>query len=452
MSTEIEHPGEVDVEQLARRARGAAWQLAAISTDLKNRALAGVSESLERRREEILQANREDKRDAADLVEAGAMTAALAKRLDLEGAKFDTVLEGLQDVRNLPDPVGQVSLARRLDKGLDLYRITCPIGVIGVIFESRPEAAVQIASLALKSSNAVILKGGREALRSNQALISAFREGLEQVDGVPVDAVQLALTRQDVRGLLDLDEWIDLIIPRGSNELVRTIQESTRIPVLGHADGICSVYVDRAADRKKAVTVVVDSKTQYPAVCNAAETLLVHEEILTTLLPEIGNALVEAGVELRADEPSRSHLPGVRTATDADFESEFLDLVMAVKTVRSVEEAVEHINRHGSHHTDAIVTEDPEVAEYFLSRVDSAGVFHNASTRFADGFRYGLGAEVGVSTCKTHARGPVGLDGLVIYKYRLHGSGQGVAPYGPGKKRFLHLPIDSSTLPGHPPG
>ena len=442
MTRELKEPEDLGVEQMARRARSAAWRLAGLTTGVKDRAVAAVRESLERRRDDILAANREDRRDAEVEVSAGRLSAALARRLDLEGTKFDAMLQGLDDLLGLPDPVGQVTLARRLDEGLDLYRVTCPIGVIGVIFESRPEAAVQIASLTLKSSNAVILKGGREASRSNQALISAVREALETVPQFPVDAVQLALTREEVRALLDLDEWVDLIIPRGSGELVRSIQESTRIPVLGHADGICAVYLDRAADPRKAVRVTVDSKVQYPAVCNAAETLLVDEPLVESLLPEIGRALVEAGVEIRADDRSRPHLPGAVAAAEDDFETEFLDLVLAVKVVSSVEEAVEHINRHGSHHTDAIVTEDRQAAEYFLSRVDSAGVFHNASTRFADGFRYGLGAEVGVSTSKTHARGPVGLEGLVIYKYRLHGDGQGVAAYGPGKKAFLHEPLE----------
>jgi glutamate-5-semialdehyde dehydrogenase len=254
--------------------------------------------------------------------------------------------------------------------------------------------------------------------------------------------VQLIATRADVRRLLELDGLVDLIIPRGSNELVRSIQSATRIPVLGHADGLCAVYLDRAADAGKAAAVVIDSKTQYPAVCNAAETLLVHRDALARLLPEIGRRLRAAGVELRADAESLPHLPDARPAAAADYRTEFLDLVLAVKTVGSVEEAVEHINSHGSHHTDAIVTEDEAAARYFLTRVDSAGVFHNASTRFADGYRYGFGAEVGISTNKTGARGPVGLEGLVTYKYELRGRGQGVAAYGPGKKPFLHQPLD----------
>jgi glutamate-5-semialdehyde dehydrogenase len=436
-----EQSREESVEILATRARRAAVDLAALSADVKNGALSAVRDALVRRRETILEANRQDMDAAARLVEAGEMTEAMRKRLDLSGTKFDGMLAGIDDLLKLPDPVGNVDYAVRLDQGLELYRVSAPLGVIGVIFEARPEAAVQISTLTLKSSNAVILKGGREADRSNRALVQAMREGIRAA-GVPPDAVQLIATRQEVQAMLDLDHLIDLIIPRGSNELVRAIQSGTRIPVLGHADGICSVYVDREAELAKAVSVVLDAKTQYPAVCNAAETLLVHRDALSTVLPELGRRLTEAGVELRADAESLPHLSAAAPATEEDFRTEFLDLVLAVKTVGSVEEAVDHVNSHGSHHTDAIVTESEEAASYFLARTDSAGVFHNASTRFADGFRYGLGAEVGVSTNKTHARGPVGLEGLVIYKYKLLGNGQGVVDYGPGKKPFLHEAIE----------
>ncbi len=444
MSTEAN--GNSTVEAVARRARAAALQLAALSAEPKNAALEAVGRKLQERREEILEANRADKADCEAEVESGSLSAALFKRLDLEGSKFEAMLAGVGDVARLPDPVGRVTLATRLDDGLELYRVSCPLGVIGVIFEARPEAAVQIASLALKSSNAVILKGGREASRTNEALVEAIREALGEVDEVSPDAVQLVSTREEVREMLDLDRWIDLIIPRGSNELVQSIQESTRIPVLGHADGICSVYLDRAADPEKAVAVSVDAKTHYPAACNACETLLVHRDRLDDLLPAVGAALVEAGVELRADEEASTRLEASAVARE-DYDTEFLDKVLAVKTVSSLQEAVEHINSHGSHHTDAIVTEDADAAEYFLSRVDSAGVFHNASTRFADGFRFGLGAEVGISTNKTHARGPVGLEGLVIYKYRLYGAGHVAADYDPGGRKFLHEGIDPPELP-----
>jgi glutamate-5-semialdehyde dehydrogenase len=436
-----------NIEDLARRAKAAAHVLATLGGAARDRALSEARRALAARREEILTQNRADQDEARLLVARGAMSAPLAKRLDLQGDKYEAMLSGLDDLIRLPDPLGKVQSATLLDEGLELYRVTCPIGVLGVIFESRPDAAVQIASLAIKSGNAAILKGGREAARSNAALISAIREALERAE-VPADAVQLISTREEVRDLLALDRWIDLIIPRGSNELVRSIQESTRIPVLGHADGVCAVYLDAGARTETAVKVVVDSKTQYPAVCNAAECLLVHRDALERVLPAVGEALEKAGVELRADPRARQVLPRARAASDSDWGAEYLDLILAVRVVDSLEEAIEFINRHGSHHTDAIVTEDPSAAAEFLRRVDSAGVFHNASTRFADGYRYGLGAEVGISTQKLHARGPVGLEGLVSYKYVLRGKGHAVADYGHGKRAFLHRPLDPSGGPG----
>lgn len=374
------------------------------------------------------------------------------QRLNLEGAKFDTLLAGLQDVQKLPDPVNQVTEARELDDGLRLFRVTCPIGVICVIFESRPEAVVQIASLAIKSANAVILKGGKEAAYSNPALVAVLRASLASA-GLPEDAVQLVATREEVRELLSLDEYIDLVIPRGSNALVKSIKENTRIPVLGHADGICHMYLDASADVEKAVHVAVDAKTHYPAACNAIETLLVHKDAVESVLPAVGAALAKAGVALRADATCLPHLPEEATtaATDADFGHEFLSLTLAVRAVSDVAEAVDFINTHGSHHTDAVVCEKPEVASFFLANVDSAGVYHNASTRFADGFRYGLGAEVGISTNRVHARGPVGLEGLTIYKYRLYGSGQGAGDFGVGEglRTFKHAALtgDAAALP-----
>ncbi len=434
------HQTPSDIESMARRAKEAFWRSASLGTAARNRALEAVLDCLTARREAILAANRQDLEEAARLVERGELSAALKKRLDLSGEKFTTVLDGLRDLIRLPDPVGRVDLATRLDEGLELYRVSCPIGVLGVIFEARPDAAVQISTLAIKSGNAVLLKGGREALRSNGALVEAVRAGLARSE-VPADAVQLLTTREEVQAMLALDPWIDLIIPRGSNELVRSIQEQTRIPVLGHADGICHVYVDAAADAEKAARVVVDSKTQYPAVCNAAETLLIHRDCAPRLLPILAEQLRKAGVELRCDAMARELVPGSRPAAEEDWRAEYLDLIISIKVVDSLDEAIDHINRYGSHHTDAIVTEDARAAEAFFARVDSAGVYQNASTRFADGYRYGFGAEVGVSTSKTHARGPVGLEGLVIYKYRLYGRGHCVGDYGPGKKGYLHQPI-----------
>jgi len=430
----------LSVNQIARRARKASQVLLGLGSPAKDRALQEVQRKLSERREEIFASNRADKEEAYAAVERGELSAALAKRLDLEGDKFESLLKSVEGVIRIPDPAGRVVQATLLDKGLELRRVTCPIGVLGVVFESRPDAVVQIASLAIKSGNAVILKGGREAARSNGMLVGVIREALAGTD-VPTDTVQLLSTRKEVRAILGLDRWIDLIIPRGSKEFVRSIQQSTRIPVMGHADGTCCIYIDGAADQKTAEKVVLDSKTQYPAACNAAECLLVHKDVVDTILPGVGSLLEKAGVEIRADERARTVLTGAREAKESDWGREYLDLILAVRVVDSLEEAIEFINLHGSHHTDSIITEDSAAAGEFLLQVDSANVFHNASTRFADGYRYGLGAEVGISTNKLHARGPVGVDGLVTYKYRLVGKGHVVADYEPGKRPFLHRKI-----------
>ncbi len=317
--------------------------------------------------------------------------------------------------------------------------MTCPIGVIGAIFESRPDAVPQIASLCWKAGNAVMMKGGSEAQASNRVLGQVIRGALASVDSSCVDAVQMVETREDVHALLALDEYIDLFVPRGSNAFVRYIQEHTRVPVLGHSEGLCLAYVDQHADLARAVAVCYDAKVQYPAVCNAIETVLVHRQVAETFLPMLASAYRQAGVEMRGCAVTRAILPDVLEATAADWDTEYLDLIVALRVVASLEEAIAHINQHGSGHTDTILTEDPEAAAQFLERVDSATVMHNASTRFADGFRFGKGAEVGISTNKTHARGPVGLDGLVIYKYRLVGQGHVVADYvGPQAKPFTH--------------
>jgi glutamate-5-semialdehyde dehydrogenase len=321
-----------------------------------------------------------------------------------------------------------------------LYKVSVPIGVIGVIFESRPDALIQIASLCLKSGNAVILKGGQEARQTNSELYQAICQALEATDVLSKDSVQLMETREEINELLKLDEYIDLMIPRGSNQLVRYIKEHTKIPVLGHADGICHLYIDRESDEQMALDVTFDAKCQYPAVCNAIETLLVHEAVAGSFLPRLRERLKE--VELRGDERTRGII-SVTPATEEDWATEYNDLILSIKIVSSLPEAVEHINRYGSHHTDGIITGNQAAAEQFMNLVDSASVMWNCSTRFADGFRYGFGAEVGISTNKIHARGPVGLEGLTIYKYKLLGSGQPVAAYAEGKKKFTHKTLKS---------
>ncbi|MBR8834284.1 MAG: glutamate-5-semialdehyde dehydrogenase [Stigonema ocellatum SAG 48.90 = DSM 106950] len=418
----------------AKKTQLAAQKLAILSTAAKNQAIVAIAQALASAKDEIISANVADCQAAA--VEGIAKP--LYKRLQLDEHKLRDAIAGVQDVGKLPDPVGAVQIHRELDTGLILKRITCPLGVLGVIFEARPEAAIQIVSLAIKSGNGVILKGGKEATRSCEAIVKAIKLGLSQT-AVNPDAVQLLTTREETLELLKLDKYVDLIIPRGSNSFVRFVQENTRIPVLGHADGICHAYIDKAADIEKAISITVDAKTNYPAACNAIETLLIHSSIAATFLPKVAAALGELNVELRGDERSREILQDMAVATEKDWETEYSDLILSIKMVDSLEEAIAHINDYGSKHTDAIVTEDVEAAETFLALVNAAGVYHNCSTRFADGFRYGFGAEVGISTQQMPPRGPVGLEGLVTYKYQMTGDGHVVATYsGADAKPLTH--------------
>ena len=433
------------MEEIAGRAKDAALKLAGLSTQVKNRALQGMADLLRDRRADILAANQQDVQRATELVANGALSKPLLDRLKLNADKVLGMAQGVESVAQLPDPVGQILSAVELDDGLELRQVSCPIGVIGAIFESRPDAVPQIASLCWKSGNAVILKGGTEAQASNRMLVNLLRCGVAAIDPDLADAVQMIETREDVRALLQLEDHIDLFVPRGSNDFVRYIQDNTRVPVLGHADGICHAYVDQHADLAQAVAVCYDAKVQYPAVCNAIETVLVHRQIAPTFLPLLAKAYKPAGVEMRGCDAARALLPNILPAADEDWDTEYLDLIVSIRLVDDLEAAIAHVNRHGSGHTDTIVTEDRQAAERFLDGVDAATVMHNASTRFADGFRFGKGAEIGISTNKTHARGPVGLEGLVLYKYRLSGRGHVVADYvGPQAKPFTHrcLPTD----------
>ena len=432
------------MQETAVRAKDAALKLAGLSTETKDRALQGMAKWLRECRTDILAANEQDVQRATELVASGALSKPLLDRLKLNEDKVLGMAQGVESVAQLPDPVGQTLSAVELDDGLELRQVSCPIGVIGAIFESRPDAVPQIASLCWKSGNAVILKGGAEAQDSNRMLVSLLRRAVAAVAPDLPDAVQMIETREDVRALLQLEDHIDLFVPRGSNDFVRYIQDNTRVPVLGHADGICHAYVDENADAAQAVAVCYDAKVQYPAVCNAIETVLVHRQIAPTFLPLLAQAYDNAGVEMRGCDATRTLLPGVKPATDDDWDTEYLDLIVSIRVVDDLEAAITHVNRHGSGHTDTIVTADRQAAERFLDGVDAATVMHNASTRFADGFRFGKGAEIGISTNKTHARGPVGLEGLVLYKYRLSGHGHVVADYvGPQAKPFTHrrLPI-----------
>ena len=421
----------MEQKQWALDARQASYRLAVLSIEERNAALKGIQEALKKRKETVFAQN------ALDMAQAEQENLAmpLLKRLKFDEAKLNDVLSGIDSLIALPDPLGKTTLARELTPGLNLCRITCPIGVIGVVFESRPDALVQIACLCLKSGNAALLKGGREALRTNRALMDAMREGTK--NSLPAGWAALLETRDDVNDMLRQDESIDLIIPRGSNAFVKYIMEHTTIPVMGHAEGLCHTYVDAAADTDMAVKVTVDAKTQALAVCNATETLLVHKDIAAAFLPKCAAALKSKGVKLRGDERTRA-IVACEPASDADWDTEYLDAVLSIKIVDSLEEAIAHINRHGSHHTDAILTQDENAQKRFLSGVDSAGVYVNCSTRFADGFRYGFGAEVGIATGKLHARGPVGLEGLCTYKYQLIGSGQTVAETVNGTIVYTH--------------
>jgi glutamate-5-semialdehyde dehydrogenase len=420
------------IRDTALAARAAGGKLARLGSDGRAALLRDLAAALgdETNRAAILAANAEDVARA----KADGVAPALAKRLAIDGKKLDGLVDGLAQLAAMPDLVGRATLRRELDDGLVLERVSCPLGLLGVVFESRPDALVQIVGLAWKSGNAVLLKGGREATTTNQALIKLVH-GVLARHGLDPRAAVLLAGREDVAAVLGLHGTVDLIVARGSSEFVHYIQSNTRIPVMGHAAGVCHVYLHRAADPAMAARVVVDAKMTYPAACNAAEALLWEPEA-GAALDACVRALLDAGVEIRADEETRKRHPKLVAATDADFGHEFGAPIMAVKQVRDLDAALAFIDTHGSRHTEAIITADTAAAERFLAEVDAAGVYHNASTRFADGYRYGLGAEVGISTDKLHARGPVGVDGLLTYRWLLRGAGQLTADYGPGGKKF----------------
>ncbi len=414
-----------ELDKTAQISKQASFLTAMLDNTTKNNALEAVAKALLANKDDIISANNEDIARS----EQEGLEQPLLKRLKFDEHKLNDVVDGIRSLIGLPDPVGNIKLHTTLDDGLDLYRVTCPIGVIGVIFESRPDALVQIASLCLKSGNAVFLKGGREALKTNQILFEIIRDASVEA-GIPEGWINLLTSRDEVNAMLGLSDYIDLIIPRGSNAFVQYIMKNTTIPVMGHADGVCHTYIDRYADEYKAIRVTVDAKTQYVSVCNATETILIDKTLKDTLLPKLINALEEKNVTV--------HLENEVT----DWHHEYLDYEVSVKITESIDEAIDHINRYGSGHTDAIITENDERADYFMSKVDSGSVLHNCSTRFADGFRYGFGAEVGISTGKLHSRGPVGLEGLVSYKYKLYGHGDIVADYASGAKKFKHIRRD----------
>lgn len=423
------------VAEIARRARAAARVVGRLTDERRNEFLLAAAQEIERRGEGILAANA---RDCA-AAESGRMSRALFDRLKISERGVREMAARMREVAALPDPLGRKLSVTELDDDLTLTKVTCPLGVVGVIFESRPEVIPQIAALAFKSGNAVILKGGSEAAHTNDVLAFVLRDALARFPEVPAEAINLVHSRQDVDAMLALHEDLALIVPRGSKAFVNSIAERSRIPVLGHGEGICHVYVDRAADLRKASAIALDAKVQYPAACNAAETLLVHKEAAAEFLPGIVAEYTEAGVEVRGC-PRTIELAGerVKSAQPNDWSTEYSDLIISIKVIDDLSEAIAHIAAYGSGHTEAIITEDAQAAARFMEEVDAAGVYHNASTRFADGYRYGFGAELGISTSKLHARGPVGLEGLTSYKYLLAGSGQTVAAYASGERRFKH--------------
>lgn len=408
--------------ELAKKAKNASKKIAVLPTGLKNTALLNIAKNLKENADKIFDANKKDLEAAKILVEENKLKQSVYNRLKLDENKMRDMIQGIIDISNLEDPIGKTLLKRELDEGLVLTKISCPIGVLGIIFEARPDVISQISALAIKSSNAVILKGGKESVNTNTEIMRVIQEALDKTEGFPKDVLTQVFSRDDVANMLSMDKYIDLIIPRGGNSLVKFIKENTKIPVLGHADGICHIFVDESADLEKAKRVVVDAKTQYPSACNAVETLLIHKDFICK--DELLQTLKDVGVEL--------------IFTPESWHVEYSDKVLAVKEVGSLEEAIEHINEFSSGHTESILTENNKNAKIFMNAVDSAGVYHNVSTRFADGFRYGFGAEVGISTNKTHARGPVGLEGLTIYKYNIEGNGDIVKEYVDGLKKFNH--------------
>ncbi len=428
---EVPQPGN-DLLEKAEKVRFASIKISQTENQNRIKALNFMADYLEKNSKEILEANNEDYSNA----EKKGISSALLSRLKLSKSKLNSGIEGVRKVGDLADPVNQVQIKRELAKGLILERKTVPIGVLGVIFESRPDAVMQISSLAIRSGNGVMLKGGSEANLTNTSIVKALQEGLNE-SGLDKNAICLLTSRKDSMAMLNLEKYINLIIPRGSNELVKFIQENTKIPVLGHADGICHLFIDIEANLEMALSVALDSKIQYPAACNAIETLLVHKDIATAFLEKAIPLFNSNDVKLVGDK--RSVELGLKyEANLEDWSTEYLDLILSIKIVDDLEEAITHIQKYSSKHTDGIITENSNTANKFMNVVDSAGVFHNCSTRFADGFRYGFGAEVGISTQTLPPRGPVGLEGLVTYKYFLKGDGNIVDDFSSGKAIYTH--------------
>ena len=416
---------EINIIDIAKNAKNAFLKTMDLKSEIKNQALENIAKKLTLREEKIFEANEKDLNNAEKLLSEGKINKAVFDRLKFDKTKMKSLIQGLYDLIKLDDPVNKILFERELDEDLILKKISTPIGVIGVIFEARPDCLIQIASLIIKSGNCAILKGGFEAMNTNKAFFEVLNEALNEIDGFPKNVINLVFSREDIQKILDLDEYISLIIPRGSNKLVKFIKENTKIPVLGHASGICHIFIDESADLDHTKEIVIDAKTQYPSACNAVETVLIHKNY--PHIDELKKALIETGIKI-IEKPS-------------SYSIEYGDKILSLKIVNSLDGAIEHINKYGSGHTDSILSNNNKNIEKFMNLVDSSSVFSNCSTRFSDGFRYGFGAEVGISTNKTHARGPVGLCGLTIYKYKLYGKNQTVKPYATGEKKFSHKDI-----------
>ena len=429
-----------DVAVQVVRARRAARELARLSAEQRNQVLLDAAGRLQAREAEILKANRDDCEALEQEIRAGTASAALLKRLKTSSAGIGDMARQIRDVARLEDPLGRVLSATELDDGLTLQKVSCALGVVAVIFESRPDVVPQVGSLAIKTGNGLVLKGGAEAQQTNRVLVSVWHEALAAVSPSLRHAICSLVDRADVARILEMDRDIDLVVPRGSTEFVNYVFQHSRIPVLGHGSGICHIYVDSTADLSMAREVIVDAKTQYPAACNSVEKVLIHKDVAGEFVPDLVSALQSAGVEVRGCPQTAKLLPRsqIIPATEEDWHTEYGDLKITIKVVSDLAQAIEHINHYGSRHTESILTRDARAADLFMNEVDAASVFHNTSTRFADGFRYGLGAELGISNSKLHARGPVGLEGLLTYKYKLHGSGQTVTDYAQGKRTFKH--------------
>ena len=440
MHSAAESKNPESIEGQVQAARRASRELARLSTDQRNHILLAAADLLEKREAEILKANQQDCQSLEEHVFLGDVSSALLKRLKTSSTGTKDMARQVRDVVRLEDPVGRVLATTELDDGLTLQKVSCALGVVAVIFESRPDVVPQVGSLAIKTGNGLVLKGGAEAQEANRVLVSVWHDALSAVSPSLRPAICALTDRADVAKILEMDRGIDLVVPRGSTEFVNYVFEHSRIPVLGHGSGICHIYVDSAADLKMAQQVIIDAKVQYPAACNSVEKVLVHQAIAPEFLPMLAEALQSSGVEVRGCSRTIKLLSQkqIVPATEQDWHTEYGNLTITVKIVDDIAEAIEHINHYGSRHTESILTKDQSAAELFMDEVDAASVFHNASTRFADGFRYGLGAELGISNSKLHARGPVGLEGLLTYKYKLHGSGQTVTEYAQGKRTFKH--------------